>query len=82
MNTLVSSAHNIRFNRLETLLMSLMYSKKNRGPRIEPRGTPQEIITRNPRHRSYFTSLGLKTWWRKNYKEMYGIKINIRITDL
>ena len=36
MNTLVSSANNIRSNRLEALLMSLMYSKKNRGPRIEP----------------------------------------------
>ena len=40
---LLSSANNIRFNRLETLLMSLMYSKKNRGPRMKPRGTPQEI---------------------------------------
>ena len=43
MNTLVSSANNIRSNRLEALLMSLMYSKKNRGSRIEPWGTPHEI---------------------------------------
>ena len=36
MNTLVSSENSIRFNRLGALLMSLMYSKKNRGPRINP----------------------------------------------
>ena len=33
---LVTSANNIRFNILEALLMLLMYSKKTRGPRIEP----------------------------------------------
>ena len=42
MNTLISSANNIRFNRFEALLMSLMYSKNNRGRRIEPGGTLQE----------------------------------------
>ena len=31
--------------------MSLMYSKKNRGPRIEPWGTPQEISFLNERWR-------------------------------
>ena len=48
MNTLVLSANNIRFNRLEALLMSLMYSNKHRGLRIEPWGTPQEISFLNP----------------------------------
>ena len=45
MNTLVSSANNIRFDRLEALLISLMYSKKNRsrGPMIEPWGTQTGI---------------------------------------
>ena len=55
MNTLVSSANNIRFNRLEALLMSLMYSKKNRGPRIEPWETPQEISFLNARWPFYST---------------------------
>ena len=35
--------------------MSLMYSKKNRGPRIEPRGTPQEISILNERWPLYST---------------------------
>ena len=45
-NTLVSSATKIKSQAVETLLMSLMESKKKRGPRMEPRETSPELLPR------------------------------------
>lgn len=40
-STFVSSANNIKCSSLDTLLISLLYNKKNFGPRTDPWGTPQ-----------------------------------------
>ena len=37
-NMLVSSANKIKFTSFYTLTISLIYSKKNKGPSIEPLG--------------------------------------------
>ena len=41
---LVSSANNIENMIEDTLAISLMYKRNNRGPRTDPCGTPQEIF--------------------------------------
>ena len=44
MNQLVSSANKISSTRVDTLFKSLILSKKNKGPKMEPWGTPQQIV--------------------------------------
>ena len=38
---LVSSANSIKLSRFEDFVMSFIYTKKRRGPKIDPWGTPQ-----------------------------------------
>ena len=40
---LVSSAYSLIENILEAWVKSFMYNKNNKGPRIDPCGTPDEI---------------------------------------
>ena len=49
-NILVSSANNTNFTIFEDIFKSLIYNKNNKGPRIEPCRTPQEINLRHEKH--------------------------------
>ena len=46
----VSSAKRIGMKYSETWGKSLIYNKKNKGPRIDPWGTPHSIVLRSDSH--------------------------------